>query len=122
MSLTVLVAAAALVGGTAAADSGPVTVSIPSVGVGFQMCINNIPVADSQHQFRAVSGTRHPFRAALYRNDDSLLGLSAQLGNDIWYTWDEATQFPGQNGRRVRIDNQATASGNGNYSCRTFAV
>ena len=115
------ISALAITASPAGANTGPVTVSIASVG-GYQMCLNNILYGDTIHRFQAVAGTRHPYRAALYRNDDSVLGLSNPTSDNLVWYWDETVHFPGQDGRRIRIDNQATASGNGSYKCESLAV
>ena len=104
-----------LLGSAAVADTGPNNVSIPSVG-GYQLCLDNIYGGDVFHYIHSVQGTRHPYKGAIYHDDNSVAGVSGQISDDGWYSWNEFTQ-PIGNVRRTRIDNQAATSGNGLYTC-----
>lgn len=105
----------------ATSHTGPATVTIPSTG-GYQMCLDNIATGDVFHYFTAISGTRHPYRAAAYHADDSVGGSSGPISDNSWYSWNELSQPTLGNIRRVRIDNQAASSGNGTYQCVSEAA
>lgn len=120
--------AIALIGGLALAaatsaggQTGPATVSIPSVG-GYNLCLDNILNADTIHRVNSVQGTRHPYRVAAYSSAETLLGLSGQISVDTVYYWDENVHLGGASVKRMRIDNQAAASGNGLYKCESKSV
>lgn len=117
-----LIGGLGLAAGTSAwAQTGPATVSIPSVG-GYNLCLDNILDADTIHRVNSVQGTRHPYRAAAYSSAEVLLGLSGQISTDVVYYWDENVQLGGRSVKRMRIDNQAAASGNGLYKCESKSV
>lgn len=91
---------------------GPWSVTIASSG-GWVACGPTAPDAANYAFGGSVQGTRHPYRAAIYDGGGAILNITGQFSTDAYFALGEG----GGNFKTLRIDNQASTSGNGQYSC-----
>lgn len=113
LALTALALAASA--GLLLGTTGPNQVSISSTG-GYNLCLSNIANGDEYATFRSIQGTRHPYQGASYTINNSVIGVTPQVSQDIVYYIFEGDPVM----KYQRVDNQATSSGNGLYECKAI--
>jgi len=91
---------------------GPWSVTIASSG-GWVACGPTAPDAANYAFGGSVQGTRHPYRGAIYDAGGNVLNITGQISTDAYFALGEGSG----NFKTLRIDNQASTSGNGQYSC-----
>ncbi|HET7351149.1 MAG TPA: hypothetical protein VFJ28_09435 [Marmoricola sp.] len=105
----------AILAATSQGTTGPNQVSIASTG-GYNACLTGIADGDEYAVFRSIQGTRHPYQGASYTINNSVIGVTPQIGNDSSYYIYEGAPIM----KIMRVDNQAATSGNGLYECKAI--
>lgn len=94
--------------------TGPNQVSIASSN-GWVACLTGIADGDEYATFRSIQGTRHPYQGASYTINNSVIGVTPQIGTDSTHFIFEGAPVM----KTQRVDNQA-GGGNGLYECKAI--